>query len=81
MNSSDEMRPEAEVTEEWNEECKVVREYMISLWAWARDVKCGDDGWVAPAAPADPNDPTNPAPAAAAPANGAPANGQPATTR
>lgn len=61
MNSSDEMRPEAEVTEEWNEECKMVREYMVSLWAWARDVKCGDDGWTPSAAPADPNDPTSPA--------------------
>lgn len=26
MNSSDEMRPETEITEEWNEECKMVRE-------------------------------------------------------
>jgi hypothetical protein len=58
-----EVKPETELTEEWDEQCKIVREYMISLWAWARDIKCGDDGWTPPATPADPNDPTNPAPA------------------
>jgi len=42
------------VSEEWNAECKVVRDFMVSLWATARDIKCGDDGWTAPQGVQDP---------------------------
>jgi len=45
VTSSEEMIPEQKLTEEWNEQCKVVRDFMISLWSEARDIKCGDDGW------------------------------------
>jgi len=34
------------LTEEYNEQCKKIRDYMINLWSSARKTKCGDDGWV-----------------------------------
>lgn len=42
--SPDVLAEEAAITEQWNEQCKEVREYMIHLWSKARSIKCGDDG-------------------------------------
>lgn len=52
--SSDDIIPTDKVMEEWDAECKVVRDFMVSLWATARDIKCGDSGWTAPVGVDDP---------------------------
>lgn len=52
--SNDEIIPNDKIEEEWNAECKVVRDFMVSLWATARDIKCGDAGWTAPVGIEDP---------------------------
>lgn len=44
------------LTEEYNDSCKNIRDYMIHLWSSARKIKCGDAGWVPPRAGGDPLD-------------------------
>lgn len=43
------------IQEEWNAQCKFVRDQMIHLWSDAKKIKCGDNGWV-PDGTEDPND-------------------------
>lgn len=49
---------DAVLTEEYNEACKSIRDYMIHLWASARKIKCGDAGWSPAKGVADPMDST-----------------------
>lgn len=45
MTSEGTFVPEAALTEEYNEECKNIRDFMVNLWASAKKIKCGDAGY------------------------------------
>lgn len=36
---------DAQLKEEQNETCKVIREQMIHLWSTSKKIKCGDEGY------------------------------------
>jgi hypothetical protein len=44
------------LTEEYNEACKQIRDFMIHLWSSARKIKCGDAGWTPMKGVTDPLD-------------------------
>eukprot|EP00341_Mesodinium_pulex_P006018 CAMPEP_0116934130 /NCGR_PEP_ID=MMETSP0467-20121206/29458_1 /TAXON_ID=283647 /ORGANISM="Mesodinium pulex, Strain SPMC105" /LENGTH=74 /DNA_ID=CAMNT_0004615161 /DNA_START=976 /DNA_END=1200 /DNA_ORIENTATION=+ len=44
------------LTEEYNEACKQIRDFMVHLWASARKIKCGDEGWTPMKGVVDPLD-------------------------
>lgn len=48
--------PESQLTEEYNESCKQIRDNMIHLWSSARKLKCGDAGWTPAKGVKDPLD-------------------------
>jgi len=49
---------EAILEEEYNDACREIRDFMIHLWASARKIKCGDNGWTPAKGVVDPMDST-----------------------